>query len=82
MDTYRLCLALIFTASFSTTANAQSFMECSEIELDTDRLSCYDAAADAIKASLEKPQTGSSEQRQEQRNAEVAAIVFGEEEAP
>ena len=53
MDTYRLCLALIITASFSTTANAQSFMECSEIELDTDRLSCYDAAADAIKASLE-----------------------------
>ena len=57
-------------------------MECSEIELDAERLSCYDAAADAIKASLEKPQVGSSEQRQEQRNAEVAAIVFGEEEAP
>ena len=82
MDTYRLCLALICSACFSTAANAQSFMECSEIELDAERLSCYDAAADAIKASLEKPQVGSSEQRQEQRNAEVAAIVFGEEEAP
>ena len=57
------------------------FHECSDIELDTERLSCYDAAA-AIKASIEKPQVGSSEQRQEQRNAEVAAIVFGEEAAP
>ena len=57
-------------------------MECSDIELDTERLSCYDAAAAAIKASIEKPQVGSSEQRQEQRNAEVAAIVFGEEAAP
>ena len=82
MDTYRLCLALICSACFSTAASAQSFMECSEIELDAERLSCYDAAADEIKASLEKPQVGSSEQRQEQRNAEVAAIVFGEEEAP
>ena len=82
MDTYRLCLALVCSACFSAIAHGQSFMECSEIELDAERLSCYDAAADAIKASLEKPQVGSSEQRQEQRNAEVAAIVFGEEEAP
>ena len=35
-----------------------------------------------MRKSLEKPQVGSSEQRQEQRNAEVAAIVFGEEAAP
>ena len=63
-------------------ANAQSFMECADIEDDSNRLSCYDTAAEAIKASLEKPQAGSSEQRQEQRNAEVAAIVFGEKKAP
>ena len=56
-------------------------MECSEIELDAERLSCYDAAADAIKASLEKPQVGSSEQRQEQRNAEVAAVLGQPEHA-
>ena len=82
MDTYRLCLTLLCFGMLSQSVSAQSFMECSDIELDTDRLSCYDAAAAAIKASIEKPQVGSSEQRQEQRNAEVAAIVFGEEAAP
>lgn len=82
MDTYRLCLTLLCFGMLSQSVSAQSFMECSDIELDTERLSCYDAAAAAIKASLEKPQVGSSEQRQEQRNAEVAAIVFGEEAAP
>ena len=82
MDTYRLCLTLLCCGLLSQSVNAQSFMECSDIELDTERLSCYDAAAAAIKASIEKPQVGSSEQRQEQRNAEVAAIVFGEEAAP
>ena len=82
MDTYRLCLTLLCWCLLSQSVSAQSFMECSDIELDTERLSCYDAAAAAIKASIEKPQVGSSEQRQEQRNAEVAAIVFGEEAAP
>lgn len=82
MDTYRLCLTLLCCGLISQSVSAQSFMECSDIELDTERLSCYDAAAAAIKASIEKPQVGSSEQRQEQRNAEVAAIVFGEEAAP
>ena len=82
MDTYRLCLTLLCFGVLSQSVSAQSFMECSDIELDTERLSCYDAAAAAIKASIEKPQVGSSEQRQEQRNAEVAAIVFGEEAAP
>ena len=82
MDTYRLCLTLLCFGMLSQSVSAQSFMECSDIELDTDRLSCYDAAAAAIKASIEKPQVGSSEQRQKQRNAEVAAIVFGEEAAP
>ena len=82
MDTYRLCLTLLCCGLLSQSVSAQSFMECSDIELDTERLSCYDAAAAAIKASIEKPQVGSSEQRQEQRNAEVAAIVFGEEAAP
>ena len=82
MDTYRLCLTLLCCGLLSQSVTAQSFMECSDIELDTERLSCYDAAAAAIKASIEKPQVGSSEQRQEQRNAEVAAIVFGEEAAP
>lgn len=82
MDTYRLCLTLLCFGMLSQSVSAQSFMECSDIELDTERLSCYDAAAAAIKASIEKPQVGSSEQRQEQRNAEVAAIVFGEEAAP
>jgi mannose-6-phosphate isomerase-like protein (cupin superfamily) len=83
MDTLRFRLTLTL-ALFSIVANAvsaQSFMECANIELDSERLTCYDAAADAIKASLEKPQVGSSQQRQEQRNAEVAAIVFGEEAA-
>ena len=82
MDTYRLCLTLLCCGLLNQSVSAQSFMECSDIELDTERLSCYDAAAAAIKASIEKPQVGSSEQRQEQRNAEVAAIVFGEEAAP
>ena len=82
MDTYRLCLTLLCFGMLSQSVSAQSFMECSDIELDTERLSCYDAAAAAIKASIEKPQVGSSEQRQEQRKAEVAAIVFGEEAAP
>ena len=82
MDTYRLCLTLLCFGMLSQSVSAQSFMECSDIELDTEHLSCYDAAAAAIKASIEKPQVGSSEQRQEQRNAEVAAIVFGEEAAP
>ena len=82
MDTYRLCLTLLCCGLLSQSVSAQSFMECSDIELDTERLSCYDAAAAAIKASIEKPQVGSSEQRQEQRNAEVAAIVFGEQAAP
>ena len=81
MDTYRLCLTLLCCGLLSQSVSAQSFMECSDIELDAERLSCYDAAAAAIKASIEKPQVGSSEQRQEQRNAEVAAIVFGEEAA-
>ena len=82
MDTYRLCLTLLCFGMLSQSVSAQSFMECSDIELDAERLSCYDAAAAAIKASIDKPQVGSSEQRQEQRNAEVAAIVFGEEAAP
>jgi hypothetical protein len=81
MDARRYCLTLFFCTSFSLQAHAQSFMECSEITEDSDRLACYDNAAAAIKASIEKPQVGSSEQRQEQRNAEVAAIVFGEEMA-
>ena len=82
MDTYRNGLIFATLALICLEANAQSFMECADIEDDASRLSCYDNAAAAIKASLEKPQTGSSEQRQEQRNAEVAAIVFGEEQAP
>jgi hypothetical protein len=82
MDTYRSGLIFATLALICLEANAQSFMECADIEDDARRLSCYDNAAAAIKASLEKPQAGSSEQRQEQRNAEVAAIVFGEEQAP
>ena len=82
MDTYRNGLIFAALTLLCVQANAQSFMECADIEDDSNRLSCYDTAAEAIKASLEKPQAGSSEQRQEQRNAEVAAIVFGEEEAP
>ena len=82
MDTYRNGLIFAALALICIQANAQSFMECADIEDDANRLSCYDTAAGAIKASLQKPQAGSSEQRQEQRNAEVAAIVFGDEEAP
>jgi hypothetical protein len=83
MDRYRLRLICFFCGVFITaTSSAQSFMECADIADDGERLACYDNAATAIKASLEKPQVGSSEQRQEQRNAEVAAIVFGEEQAP
>ena len=82
MDAYRLCLTLLTCVFLTQTAHAQSFMECANIQADSDRLDCYDAAAAAMKKSLEKPQVGSSEQRQEQRNAEVAAIVFGEEAAP
>ena len=82
MDTYRNGLILATLAFICVEAGAQSFMECADIEDDSNRLGCYDNAAAAIKASLEKPQVGSSEQRQEQRNAEVAAIVFGEEQAP
>ena len=82
MDTYRNGLIFVALALVCLEVNAQSFMECADIEDDANRLSCYDNAAAAIKASLEKPQAGSSEQRQEQRNAEVAAIVFGEEQAP
>lgn len=81
MDTYCKGLIFIFSVTVCLSAQGQSFMDCSEITDDTARLACYDDAAAAIKASLEKPQTGSSEQRQEQRNAEVAAIVFGEEAA-
>ena len=82
MDTYRNGLILTALTLLCVQASAQSFMECADIEDDANRLSCYDNAAGAIKASLEKPQAGSSEQRQEQRNAEVAAIVFGEKKAP
>lgn len=82
MDTYRYSLMFTLLTLVCVEASAQSFMECADIEDDSSRLSCYDNAAAAIKASLEKPQAGSSEQRQEQRNAEVAAIVFGEEQAP
>ena len=82
MDTYRNGLIFTLLTLVCLEAGAQSFMECADIEDDSNRLSCYDSAAAAIKASLEKPQAGSSEQRQEQRNAEVAAIVFGEEQAP
>lgn len=82
MDTYRNGLILATLVLIGVEANAQSFMECADIKDDSSRLNCYDTAAAAIKASLEKPQAGSSEQRQEQRNAEVAAIVFGEEQAP
>ena len=82
MDAYRLCLTLLTGAFLAQTAHGQSFMECANIKGDLDRLDCYDAAAAAMRESLEKPQVGSSEQRQEQRNAEVAAIVFGEEAAP
>jgi len=82
MDTYRNGLIFTLLTLVCLEAGAQSFMECADIEGDSNRLSCYDNAAAAIKASLEKPQAGSSEQRQEQRNAEVAAIVFGEEQAP
>ena len=81
MDTYRKSLIVVCSTMFCSAAQGQSFMDCSGIADDTARLTCYDSAATAIKASLEKPQTGSSEQRQEQRNAEVAAIVFGEEAA-
>ena len=82
MDTYRNGLIFTLLTLVCLEAGAQSFMECADIEGDSNRLSCYDSAAAAIKTSLEKPQAGSSEQRQEQRNAEVAAIVFGEEQAP
>ena len=82
MDTYRNGLIFTLLTLVCLEAGAQSFMECADIEDDSNCLSCYDSAAAAIKTSLEKPQAGSSEQRQEQRNAEVAAIVFGEEQAP
>ena len=82
MDTYRNGLILAALTLLCAQANAQSFMECADIEDDANRLNCYDTAAAAIKTSMQKPQAGSSEQRQEQRNAEVAAIVFGEEQAP
>ena len=81
MDARRYCLTLILSAAVCDQAGAQSFMECSEILEDAARLSCYDAAAAEIKASIQKPQIGSGVQRQEQRDAEVAAIVFGEEQA-
>ena len=36
MDTYRLCLTLLCCGLLSQSVSAQSFMECSDIELDTD----------------------------------------------
>ena len=76
MDRYRLRLICFFCGVFITaTSSAQSFMECADIADDGERLACYDNAATAIKASLEKPQVGSSEQRQEQRNACYLALV-------
>ena len=58
MDAYRLCLTLLTCVLLAQTAHAQSFMECANIEADSDRLDCYDAAAAAMRKSLEKPQVG------------------------
>ena len=45
MDTYRNGLILATLVLICIEASAQSFMECADIEDDSNRLSCYDNAA-------------------------------------
>jgi hypothetical protein len=89
MATFRPIAILMLLVSISTNAQERSLLQCSEVADDIARLACYDAAAAAVKASLEKPQVGSEAQRRERRDAEVAAVVLGdtvaeevEEQAP
>ena len=70
------CLVIIF---LPLTLQAETFMECSEVESSRDRLDCYDAVASRLKASLQKEQKGTTKERREAKEAAVSVATIGDE---
>ncbi len=64
------------------TLQAETFLECSELENSSDRLNCYDSVAAGLKASLQQKQKGTTKERQEAKEVAVSVATIGKESVP
>jgi len=78
---YRKTAAALIILGISSTASAQSMLECSQLEEEKDRLACYDKVAGRVEEKLEEERSGTTEQRVEARNEAIAEEVVGEDVA-
>jgi hypothetical protein len=74
---YRKAAAALIVLSVASTANAQSMLECSQLENEEERLECYDEVAGRVEEQLEEKRQGTTDERVEARNEAVTEEVVG-----
>ncbi len=82
MENISVKLACLAIMCLPLTLQAETFMECSEIESSSERLTCYDAVAARLKASLQKEQKGTTKERREAKESAVSVATIGQESVP
>lgn len=75
---YRKAAASLVILVLSSTASAQSMLDCSKLESEAERLECYDKVAGRVEKKLEEESyKGTTEQRVEARNESITEEVVG-----
>ena len=75
---YRKTTAALVILLVSSTANAESMLDCSRLEAEKERLECYDRVAGRVEEKLEESFSGTTEDRVEARNESITEAIVGE----
>ncbi len=78
---YRQITATFLIISISSSAGAETLLECSRIDDDLERIACYDGLAGRVEEKIEDSYEGTTEQRVEARNESVVEEVIGSGES-
>jgi hypothetical protein len=77
---YRKIIAAFMIASLSSSAGADTLLECSQIENADERMACYDDLAGRVEEKMEDSYEGTTEQRVEARNESINEEIVGSDE--
>lgn len=76
---YRKAAATLIVLGVSSAAGAQSMLECSKLEDEKKRLSCYDRVVGHVEEKLDEEPLGTTEERVEARTKVVTEAIVGNE---
>ena len=74
---YRKITSVLIVIGFSSSAGAETLLECSRIEDAAKRVACYDRLAGRVEEKMEEKYEGTTEQRVEARQESITEEVVG-----